>query len=101
MSSSQCGQLADYSALEGRLAPSASALPKSRIVRRVYDLRASYLQSYEWPHGGPADTLRTSHRADYGPPWLPASPSVVSEATADEKLVASSESAAVAFDTTT
>jgi len=29
------------------------------------------------------------------------SPSVVSEATAEEKLVASSESAAVAFDTTT
>src|SRR6266478_2563898 len=73
MSSSQCGQLADYSALEGRLAPSASALPKSRIVRRAHDLRTAYLQSYEWPHGGPADTLRTSHRADNGPPWLPAS----------------------------
>jgi len=32
---------------------------------------------------------------------LARSPSVVSEATAEEKLVASSESAAVAFDTTT
>jgi len=32
---------------------------------------------------------------------VPKSPSVVSEATAEEKLVASSESAAVAFDTTT
>jgi hypothetical protein len=31
MSSSQCGQLADYSALEGRLAPSASALYKSQL----------------------------------------------------------------------
>src|SRR6185369_13777605 len=41
--------------------------------QETHDLRAPCLQSYEWPHGGPADTLRTSHRADNGPPWLPAS----------------------------
>src|SRR4030081_1680014 len=41
MSSSQCGQLADYSALEGRLAPSASALPKSGLSgeHMIYELR--------------------------------------------------------------
>src|SRR6266852_1591719 len=41
MSSSQCGQLADHSALEGRLAPSASALPKSGLSgeHMIYELR--------------------------------------------------------------
>src|ERR1700682_3472334 len=41
MSSSQCGQLADYSALEGRLAPSASALPKFGLSGEymIYELR--------------------------------------------------------------
>src|ERR1700732_2674824 len=41
MSSSQCGQLADYSALEGRLAPTASALPKSGLPgeHMIYELR--------------------------------------------------------------
>src|ERR1700722_5758450 len=81
MSSSQRGHLADYSALEGRLAPSADVgfmspepeLVDIRIVRRAHDLRASCLQRRAGPHGGPADTLRTSHRADNGPPWLPAS----------------------------
>src|SRR5258708_22530110 len=50
-----------------------SALPKSEFVRRAHDLRGSCLQSRAGPHGGPADTLRTSNRADNGPPWLPAS----------------------------
>src|ERR1700676_3103352 len=55
MSSSQCGQLADYSALEGRLAPSALALPKFRLsgVHMIYELRI-----YRVMNGRMADLLR-------------------------------------------
>src|ERR1700730_10464088 len=54
MSSSQCGQLADYSALEGRLAPSASALPKSGLSgeHMIYELRI-----YRVMNGRMADPL--------------------------------------------
>jgi hypothetical protein len=54
MSSSQCGQLADYSALEGRLAPSASALHKSELSGEymIYELRI-----YRVMNGRMADLL--------------------------------------------
>jgi short subunit dehydrogenase-like uncharacterized protein len=54
MSSSQRGQLVDYSALEGRLAPSASALPKSGLSgeHMIYELRV-----YRVVQGRMADLL--------------------------------------------
>src|SRR6202166_2124215 len=53
MSSSQCGQLADYSALEGRPAPSG-ALPKSGLSgeHMIYELRV-----YRVVQGRMADLL--------------------------------------------
>jgi hypothetical protein len=54
MSSSQCGQVAGYSALQGRLAPSASALPKfgSSGEYMIYELRI-----YRVMNGRMADLL--------------------------------------------
>jgi len=55
---SQCGQLADYSALEGRLAPSSSALPKSELSGEfmIYELRI-----YRVMNGRMADLLTASN----------------------------------------
>src|SRR5580704_12485963 len=47
-----------------------SSIARRNRTPRAHDLRASCLQSRAGPHGGPADTLRTSNLANNDPPWL-------------------------------
>ena len=80
------GHISKYEQTCGSQAPPCKSSTSEKISEAFADLTQAWSRAF------------SRHPSDSG--FVSRSPSVVSEATAEERLVALSESAAVAFDTT-